>query len=99
MQKLYWRPRYVSRVQLALVAGVALGSLLLVESLPVETQRPHFREKVAAPRLAKDAMDAVKAERLRRKLPWDPETDPAQTGIGFISDTFISKTATLRDRR
>lgn len=81
MKKLYWRPTKVSRTVLSLIAMVSLIGMGAVERFPVLKKQPHFKEKIAAAKLAKEAFAALKKERLRRGIPVDPETDPAQTGM------------------
>ncbi len=81
MKRVYWRPTRVSRAALVLIALVALVALLAVEKLPVQRKQPWYSEKIAAARLAEEALRVIKAERLRRGLRIDPAVDPARTGL------------------
>ena len=100
MKKLYWRSRAVSRTKVALVAMCALGGLALVEVVKVRKAQPYLKEKLAASRLARDAMEAVKAERVARHTPIDPETDPAQSGIvGLVISPITTNTASLATKQ
>ncbi|MBI4704365.1 MAG: poly-gamma-glutamate system protein [Deltaproteobacteria bacterium] len=81
MKKLYWRPSRVSRSALVLVAVLSSAAALSVESFPVERQQRNYREKLAASRLARSCMEAIKKEKLGRGLAIDREVDPAETGM------------------
>jgi len=81
VRKLYWRPRRVSRLELLVLALLAVGCLVAVEKFLVRERQPDYAEKIAAARLAARAMEAVKAERLRRNPAIDPEADPAGSGL------------------
>jgi poly-gamma-glutamate system protein len=82
LKKLYWRPARVSRIELLLIALVAVASLLATEVLLTTRRQPFYREKLEAARLAQRAYDVVKTERLKRGFTLDPEVDPA--GSAFI---------------
>ncbi|RLB46251.1 MAG: poly-gamma-glutamate system protein, partial [Deltaproteobacteria bacterium] len=90
MKKLYWRPPHVSRTALSLVAIVAVGMLVLVESYPVVRKQDHYGARIAAARLSRDCMEAIKAEKLRLGHKPDPEVDPAETGIIGESLTAVT---------
>jgi poly-gamma-glutamate system protein len=81
MQKLYWRPPGISRTALVLVTVVALVVLVAVERFPMVVKQAQYAEKVAAARLAREGMEAIKAEKVRRGHAIDPKVDPAQTGM------------------
>jgi poly-gamma-glutamate system protein len=96
MKKIYWRPHRVSNMGLFLIALLSLGGLVSVENLKVKRRQPHFEEKVAAARLARNAMEVIKQERLRRKVPIDLEADPAKSGlIGISMSTVTTDTGFL----
>jgi poly-gamma-glutamate system protein len=96
MKRVYWRPPSVSRGALLLIALVAIGALAAVESLPVQTKQRWYDEKIAAARKAREAMSAIKTERLRRGLVIDAESDPAATGmIGSALTSVTSNTGYL----
>ncbi|MBI4224245.1 MAG: poly-gamma-glutamate system protein [Deltaproteobacteria bacterium] len=91
MKKLYWRPTKVSRTVLSLIAVVSLFGMVSVERFQVLKRQPHFKEKIAAAKLTKEAFQVLKKERLRRGIPIDPEVDPAQTGlIGMAISSITS---------
>ena len=81
MKKLYWRPQRISLKLLWIVTFVAVIGLLLVENYTVKEKQPYYSKKIKAARLAQQAFDVVRQERLRKNLPIDPESDPAQTGL------------------
>ncbi|MBW2454615.1 MAG: poly-gamma-glutamate system protein [Deltaproteobacteria bacterium] len=81
MKKLYWRPPHVSRTALALVAVLAVGVLILVESYPVVRKQDHYGARIAAARLSRDCMEAIKAEKQQLGHKLNPEVDPAETGM------------------
>lgn len=81
MKKLYWRPQQVSLRVLAMLTFVAVCSFAAIETFKVREQQPYYREKMRAAQTALEAMRAVRAERLRRGIPIDVETDPADSGL------------------
>ncbi len=96
MKKLYWRPSGISRVELVLVAVVAIICLVSVENLPRIQRQPHFREKMAAARLSQACMSAIKDEKLRRGFTLDSEVDPHGSGmIGTLVTPVTSNTGHL----
>jgi poly-gamma-glutamate system protein len=96
MKKIYWRPHRVSSMGLFLITLLSLGGLISVEHFKVKRRQRHYQEKLVAARLARNAMEVVKQERLRRKVPLDPEADPAQSGmIGISMSTVTTDTGFL----
>ena len=81
MKKLYWRPPGISRMALVLVSLVALAIFVATERFPVVRKQEHYAEKMQAARLAREGMEAIKAEKMRRGYPVDPKVDPAETGM------------------
>ena len=81
MQKLYWRPPGISRTALVLVTLVAMAFFVATERFPVVRKQSRYAEKMAAARLAREAMEAIKAEKQRRGYVVDPKVDPAQSGM------------------
>jgi poly-gamma-glutamate system protein len=81
MKKIYWRPHKVSRLELILVALMALGGMTAVETMLVTEQLPFYKEKIEAARLARDGFQALKAEKTKWTGELDAEVDPAQTGM------------------
>ncbi len=100
MRKLYWRPPGVSRAALLLVAIISLVALVSVESFPVQRKQAFYEEKRAAARLARLAMQTIKAEKQERGLPIDPESDPAESGlIGAPLSPITSNTGYLNAKQ
>jgi len=96
MKHIYWRPTSVPRLVLFLIAALALGGMVSVEVFQIKKIQPHFREKMNASRLAREALKVVKEERLRRKIPIDPETDPTESGmIGVLVSPVTSNAGVL----
>lgn len=96
MKKVYWRPQAASRTALILVAALSVGGLASVEFFKTRVKQPHFDEKLAAASLAEQGMDLIRAERLARGHPIDPEVDPAETGlIGELMTPVTSTTGSL----
>lgn len=93
MKRLYWRPPGLSRASLTLVALVAVAAQLAVEKLPIHQRQPAYPEKIRAARLAQDAMQAVKSEKLKRGIPIDTTVDP--TGSGLIGVAFSPITSNI----
>ena len=91
MKKLYWQPQRVSRTKLTLIALFSVVGYLAVEYFLIEQRQPYFTEKVRAARLSETAMQAIKDERLRRKIAIDREVDPAESGL--IGEVFTSVTS------
>lgn len=81
MKKLYWRPTQVSRTVLSLIAVFSVGAFIAVDHIKILKNQPHFKEKIAAAKLAREAFKEIKKERLDRGIPIDPEVDPALTGL------------------
>ncbi|HNU68154.1 MAG TPA: poly-gamma-glutamate system protein [Myxococcota bacterium] len=90
MKKLYWRPRKVSTFVLVMVALVAVAGVLLVENVTIQERQKNYKLKLDAARLAAQAYDVVKAERVRLKHPVNLEYDPA--GTGMLGDAVTSVT-------
>ncbi len=81
MKGIYWRPRMVSQTAIGIVALMSVAGIVAVETLKTNVRQPHYEEKLAAAGLAKQCMDVVRSERVRRGHPIDRELDPAGTGM------------------
>jgi poly-gamma-glutamate system protein len=81
MKKMYWRPRYMSVRVLILLAAAVTASVAAVESFLTQTRQPFYKEKLAAARQTREAFEALRAERLARKIPIDAEVDPMDSGL------------------
>ena len=81
MKKIYWRPRAVSRIALTLIGLLSVVGLLLVENLLVIRERPYHDEKMAAAKLAEQAMEAIYYARSETGPEIDPSVDPTESGL------------------
>jgi poly-gamma-glutamate system protein len=81
MKKVYWRPQSIPLTAFILIALFSMGGLFVVEHFKLLVKKPHYREKLEASRLAFEAMELIKNERLRRDIPIDPDVDPAYSGL------------------
>lgn len=100
MKKMYWRPRRVSRTVLLLISLGSVAGYGAVESWKRQIQEPWHQEKLAASRLAETAFKVIRAERLRRGLPIDAESDPAGSGlIGSLMTPTTSNPGSLASKQ
>lgn len=100
MKRLYFRPAGPSQRALLGLAALALGLLVLVEQLPVRSERDGYAAKVLAARKTADAFSAIHAERVRRGLRVSPELDPADTGmIGGAATLVTTSTGNLAGKQ
>lgn len=81
MKKLYWRPERISRGVLVIVAAFAIAGVFSVETFRVEKRQRYYKEKLLAARMTQMAYDAVKEERLKRRIRIKRESDPAGSGL------------------
>jgi len=96
MKKLYWRPQRTSARILSFLAVTATIGMVSVETFRVREIQPHYKEKLAASRLARQAFQLVKKERLRKGIFLDPEADPARSGlIGQLISPVTTNTGHL----
>ena len=96
MKRVFWRPRQVSRTVLLLLMVFALLGMAAVETMPRRVEQPFLADKLAASKLARDAMVALRAERIRRGIEVDAASDPSQSGmIGVVMSSVTSNTGHL----
>jgi len=81
MKKIYWRPQGMSVTALILICVFSVAGLVTVEIFQSKVKQPYYQEKIEAARLASEAMDFLKREKLRRGFVIDEETDPLQSGL------------------
>jgi poly-gamma-glutamate system protein len=81
LKKVYWRPQGIPKRAMLLIALLSLASFVAVEKFPRIVKQPWHTEKLAAARLTAEAFKAIKAERIARGIPIEPEADPLQTGL------------------
>lgn len=93
MKRLYWRPQRVSLRVLLLVALLSIAGLVISETMLVREKQPFYNQKMDAARLTERAFEVIKEERLRLKIPLDPDGDPAQSGL---IGQFLSEVTTNR---
>lgn len=96
MKKVYWRPHKVSRFELLLVTIVSLAGLYAVERFLSTQKMRHYEAKVEAARIARRAMEVIRAEKLRRGMAADEETDPTRSGmIGEVMSEITTNSGHL----
>jgi len=96
MKRIYWRPRVVSTNALLVIAATAVAAQVVVETFPEPRSEMHLQQMLEASRLSNEAMDIVRRERERRKIPVDPIADPAGSGIiGVAMSEVTSNTGNL----
>ena len=91
--KLFWRPTHVSTGLVVLVAGLALGGYLSVESYRVERRLPNYKLKLRAARITEKAFSAVKTARKERNIGIDRELDPTNSGLIGVTVSHITSKA------
>ena len=100
MKKVYWRPHRIPATAHLLIAVLALGGFIALEAFQTKVKQAHYQEKLAAARLALEAMQVVKNERLRQGWKIDPETDPARSGlIGSLVTPVTSEAGDLEAKQ
>jgi poly-gamma-glutamate system protein len=81
VRRIYWRPRGVSTNALLVIAATALAALVVVESFPERRSEAYLQQMLEASQLSSEAMEILREERLRRKVPIDPIADPGDSGL------------------
>ena len=100
MKNLYWRPTVFSGRMLLISGIVSLALLYAVENFRIRTKQPYLKEKTAAARLAKKAMDTVARETRTRGIVVDPEVDPSGSGlIGELISPVTSNSGSLSSKQ
>ena len=95
MKNIYWRPQGTPIFAFVFIALFAIGGLASVERFQTVKKETYYSEKVDASKLTLEAMELVKAERLDRGIPIDPQVDP--TGSGLIGSFVTSVTSEAAD--
>ncbi len=93
MKKIYWRPQGTSIRILILICAFSIGGFISVEKFQRNVKQPHYEEKSAAARLASEAMEFLKKERLKRGLKIGTESDPAESGLIGSRMTLVTSDA------
>jgi poly-gamma-glutamate system protein len=97
MKKVYWRPAHLLPQALLLVACLSLAALTAVESVPLVEKQRFYAEKMAAARLAREGMDAIKEEKQKRGYVTPADADPAGTGMIGESVTPVTSNTGFLD--
>ncbi len=83
-----------------MIAAVSVVMLVATERLLSEQRQPHYEAKIAAAKLARDGMEAIKEEKIKLGMRIDPQVDPAETGmIGESVTSVTSNTGFLSAKR
>jgi poly-gamma-glutamate system protein len=90
MKRIYWRPQGISRNALLVIASSALAAMVVVEVFPERTSEAYVHQMLEASRLARGAMDVLRQERLKRKIPIDPVADPTGSGLIGVSISDVT---------
>ena len=100
MKKIYWRPQGIPLTALLLICAYSIGGLVFVEKFQKRVKHRYYQEKVSAARLALEAMEVLKEERLKRGFEIDPEADPTKSGlIGSAMTPVTSDAGDLEDKQ
>jgi len=91
MKGIYWRPKNVSRNVLVLIAFMAIGGIVAVESFKIEVKQDYYPAKLKAARQMDSAMKELRKLREKLDVPLDIENDP--TGSGLIGWPFSQVTS------
>lgn len=96
MKRMYWRPRRVSRTALVLISVWSIVGFATVERFPTQSREPYYKEKYAAAKIAREAFQTIRKERVKRRIRIDPETDIAQSGlIGLLVSPISTNAGSL----
>ncbi len=101
MKAIYWNPRKVSRKAIVLICCLALAGVGITELCKRNLLGlPDDSEKFAAAKLASEAMQTIRQERLKRNHQFDPQFDPALSGmIGEYLTPTTSVTGHLESKQ
>ena len=101
MRAIYWEPRKVEKRTLLLICGIAIAGVLVVELCRRNMLGlPDNSARFAAAKLAEEAMQTIREERLARGHAFDPQFDPALSGmIGEYLTPTTSVTGHLESKQ
>ena len=101
MKAIYWNPRKVSRKSLVVICAIALSGVAVTELCKRNMiGLPDTSDKYAASRLAAECIEAIREERLARNHQFDPQFDPALSGmIGEYLTPTTSVTGHLESKQ
>lgn len=96
IRRVYWHLWKHSRIGIAILALLAIGGLLAIESFKVKKEQPYYKKKMQAAKLAMRAFSAIRPDLLKIKKPDYIELDPANTGlIGDFLSPVTSNSGSL----
>jgi len=85
---------------LALIAGIALLALGVVEHATLNAAEPHYEDMLSASRRAREAFQAIYRLRTQKGIPSDERLDPAGSGlIGHTLTPVTSVAGSLRSKQ
>lgn len=100
MKFLNWRPSKLSRPALALIALTSVALLVVVQRSPRTLHQPWYKEKLAAAQTAAEGMQVIRLERLARGHQFDPQYDPALSGmVGDVESVTTSNSGDLESKQ
>ncbi len=101
MKAIYWTPSKVSRKALVLICAIALLGVVVTELCKRNALGlPDTSDKYAASQLAAECMETIRQERLSRGHQFDPQFDPALSGmIGEYLTPTTSVTGHLESKQ
>ncbi len=93
MKKLYWKPTRTSWYVHIVIAIVSICMMASVEIFQVKVKKRHYREKIKAAKLMRNAMNIIKKYRVDNISPVDLEADPLDSGmVGYLVSPITSNT-------
>jgi poly-gamma-glutamate system protein len=90
MKRVYWRPKGVSTNAMLVIAAISTAAIGITEGFPEATSEAHLQQMLEASQLAGAALDEIKKERVRLKIPIEPIADPAGSGLIGVSISDIT---------
>lgn len=91
MKKMYWRTHHMARSIMVLVCVFSLLAIMVVEYFKKSVPQKYYDQKLAAATLANQSFAAIKAYRIKKKIPIDAEADPQKSGL--IGEAVTSVTS------
>lgn len=93
MKKIYWRPSTIPRLNLLIIAILAIVSFASVELFTIQKKRPYYSKKFQASLAMKQGMETIKNYRIKKIGPLNEEYDPAGSGMIGLPESPISSKA------
>lgn len=96
MKRIYWRPKGVSTNAMLVIAAISAAAIGVTEGFPEATSEVYLQQMLESSQLANVAMNEVKKERERLRIPIEPIADPAGSGlIGVPISDITTNTGNL----